>query len=994
MHVAFERPTKDQARALVAELVSRYAVGAADAERPGSDYVESQVRVDFLDAFLRAFGWDVANEDGKVHSRRDVVVEKSTDLGDDDEGVGRPDYTLRHDTRPKHILEAKKPSVRLTQPKPARQARTYGWSLSLPVAVVSNFSETVFYDARVEPNSNDDVSVAEMPDGRFAYTEYLDRFDRLWDLLSYESVETDRYKEVFDYEEPPRGQSGFDQAFLAQLRGWRAALAADIATHNPALAAEEIGRRTQRLLNALVFLRVCEDRNIERYQDLLDAARTDQLVQRFRVADSVYNAGLFSILDETAVAPETLRSIVGSLYWPNSKYAFGLIQPEILASIYEQFLGERIEVGPGRSVALVRKPEFTHTGGVVPTPDFIVQALLRETLEPQIATADPNDIQILTVLDMACGSGVFLVGAFAMLLARYEQLLGPLTLHDRADIARRHLFGVDIDPEAVEVTRLSILLSALGDDEIDVTHKRSVLPDLAGNIVVGNSVVDLGFDARFPDAARDPVRRVQVKPFDWAETFPHILTPADDPAAGFDVIVGNPPYQRIQTLARYFPDQLAFLQDPHSGFTSSIAFNFDVYMVFIERGLQLLKQSTGRLGLIVPNRIMNAPPGADLRGSLSKRVERIVDFGTCQVFPGRTTYTCLLIVGNGDGEDVPITTVNDLASWRAGTPAHLQQKPRADLGRDPWTHSDDEALVRSIYERCPRVIADIAEVFVGVQTSADDIYLVQPTPESTADTVVFVDVSGQRREVERTLTRPAIRDRTLIPYDCDPVPDAVALFPYEIDRTGRRPRAVVLDDGALTSGYPKAADYFAAHEVRLKDRSISPDPGDNYWAYGRSQSLTKLEAPKIIVRVLSLEPQYALDTQGLVVPGGGDGGPYYLLRPTDAWQHPIEVLIALLSHPIIDAIVATEGRHYRGGYFVHRKAFLVKLPVPDFPSAAADRITDLVQEMHGHIRTLRGETDSEIIGTTRARIAWLRSEVEDLVSAALGLSVESQNDAI
>ena len=992
--MAFERPTKSQARALVAELVSRYAAGAADAERPGSDYVESQVRVDYLDAFLRAFGWDVANEAGKVHSRRDVVVEKSTDLGDDYEGVGRPDYTLRYDTRPKHVVEAKKPSVRLTQPKPARQARTYGWSLALPVAVISNFSETVFYDARVEPKVDDGVSVAEMPDGRFTYTEYLNRFDRLWDLLSYESAETGRYEEIYEYEEPPRGQSGFDQAFLAQLRGWRAIVATDIAIHNSDLAAEEIGRRTQRLLNALVFLRVCEDRNIERYQDLLNAARTDQLVQRFRIADSVYNAGLFSVLDDTAVAPETLRSIVSSLYWPNSKYAFGLIQPEILASVYEQFLGERVEIGPDGGVALVRKPEITHTGGVVPTPDFIVQALLSETLEPQIVTADLNDIQALTVLDMACGSGVFLVGAFAMLLARYEQVLGPLTVHNRADIARRHLYGVDIDPEAVEVTRLSILLAVLGDDEIELTHERSVLPELAGNIVVGNSVVDQGFDARFPDAASDPARRVQVKPFDWAETFPHILTPSDDPGTGFDIIVGNPPYQRIQTLARYLPDQLAFLQDPHSGFTSSVAFNFDVYMVFIERGLQLLKRNSGRLGLIVPNRIMKAPPGADLRESLGKRIEHIVDFGTCQVFAGRTTYTCLLIVGNGNGEDVPVTMVDDLASWRAGAPGHVQQKARADLGRNPWTYSDDEAMFRGVYERCPRVIADVAEVFVGVQTSADDVYLIQPTTESTADTVVFVDVDGQRREIERSLTRPAIRDRTLVPYDRDPVPDAVALFPYEIDRTGRRPKAVVLDHATLTSSYPKAADYFAVHEARLKARSVTPDPVDKYWAYGRSQSLTKLDAPKIIVRVLSLEPQYALDTQGLVVPGGGDGGPYYLLRPSDAWQHPVEVLIALLSHPIIDAIVATEGRHYRGGYFVHRKAFLVKLPVPDFSAANADRITDLVREMHGHIQALRGETDSEIVGTTRARIAWLRSEVEDLVSTALGLTLENQDDAI
>jgi hypothetical protein len=292
------------------------------------------------------------------------------------------------------------------------------------------------------------------------------------------------------------------------------------------------------------------------------------------------------------------------------------------------------------------------------------------------------------------------------------------------------------------------------------------------------------------------------------------------------------------------------------------------------------------------------------------------------------------------------------------------------------------------------VIDDVAKVFVGVQTSADDIFLVQPAPESTDEIVVFVDANGQRREIERSITQPAIRDRTLVPYDCNPVPDAVAIFPYEINSSGRRPAAVVLNSADIFRDYPKTAEYLAAFEDRLKGRSVTPDPGESYWAYGRSQSLTKLDPPKIIVRVLSLEPQYALDTRGLVVPGGGDGGPYYLLRPTVDWEHSVEVLIALLSHPVIDSIVATEGRHYRGGYFVHRKAYLVGLPVPTISAADGLRITELVREMHGHVQALRDQQDSEIVGTTRARMAWLRTEIEDILSRSLGLDPDYNDGSV
>ncbi|HBF3136013.1 TPA: hypothetical protein KKQ22_004693, partial [Shigella sonnei] len=136
------------------------------------------------------------------------------------------------------------------------------------------------------------------------------------------------------------------------------------------------------------------------------------------------------------------------------------------------------------------------------------------------------------------------------------------------------------------------------------------------------------------------------------------------------------------------------------------------------------------------------------------------------------------------------------------------------------------------------------------------------------------------------------------------------------------------------------------HRNKLQNlRNVSPNPGDAYWAYGRSQSLGKLTDPKLIARVLSLTPQYALDTDGFVVPGGGDGGPYYLLRPQAGCEYSIDVIQAIVSHPAVDLFVAVNGKKYRGSYASHRKAFLTNVPVPPLSKDQQASIAERVQEL-------------------------------------------------
>lgn len=983
----FVRLTKSEARAAMAALVEDYQRHAADLEASNSPYTELEARSEYIDRFLRVLGWDVGNENSQPQVLRDVVMER--ELSESDVG-GRPDYRLRVGGRDRLPVEAKKPSVRLsTAAAPARQTRSYGWSLSLPAAVLTNVAQTVVFDTTVAPIDGDGPDVAVVPGCRFVVEEYVTRFDELWTRLSYESVTSPTYYDLYSYTAPPRGTSPFDHAFLAQFKRWRLLLARDIAAQNTTLPATEVGRRTQRLLNALLFLRVCEDRNIGQYEALLKSAQDDELLDTFRAADRAFNAGLFDVLASTTLTSSALLAVVREMYWPRSQFAFGVLRPDILAAVYEQYLADRVEVDDGRKAVLTPKPELTHAGGVVPTPAWVVSELVAAGLDPQLTTGQPIPGN-LRVLDLSMGSGPFLIEALERLVEAEERAGRAIGLTERANLVKNHLYGVDIDGAAVEVAKLSLLLAVLGDEVIDTARARNLLPDLEGNLLVGNSLIESNFDSVIPTTASIPERRAAVAPLDLSRAFAGVME-----AGGFSLIVGNPPYVRIQVLAEFMPDQLAYFQDGRSHFESAQSHNFDVYQLFVERAFQFLSDD-GYLAYILPNRFTNLLPATTMRRLLGTRLSRMVHFGDQQVFDGRQTYTALVIAGPVSPDPPEFEIVSDLDAWRNSRASSVVQIARADLSGETWPIAD-EARTKVFGKMEKAGIAKLGDpgwvkFFVGVQTSADDVFFVKPDPNRSDNVIArFTDAKGAAREVERAILRPAVRDRRLEPYGRDPVPDAFAIFPYDVQppAEGRtRGTATVYDEATMRTLYPRALDYLTAHRATLQGRAVSPNPGPNFWAYGRSQSLTKLDDPKLVVRVLSLAPQYVLDTEGLVTPGGGDGGPYYLARPADACPYSIHVVQAILSHPAVDAFVASRGRLYRGSYVVHRKAFMEAVPVPDLTDAAQYEIDAAVTEMQSIVVQRRTQQDAAILTSLTGRFQVLRTRVNHVIGVAYGLTSE------
>ncbi|ASW10868.1 Eco57I restriction-modification methylase domain-containing protein [Rhizobium sp. 11515TR] len=1003
---------KAAARIRVGELVQSFRRNETDYLR--AVYNETQARTDFITPLLAAFGWDVHNAAGQPLGLREVIEEATVEVGEEKLSK-KPDYELRLARQRKLFVEAKKPSVHIERSRDAAfQTRRYGYSASLPIAILTSFHQLAVYDCQPKPDLADEAHVARILLVR--YDEFEDRFDELWPVLSRDAVYSGDFDRRFSVDVTRHGADQFDDFFLRQVRSWRERLARDIHQNTPGLSPAELTYAVQLFLSRIVFLRICEDRDIERYENLRGLAAGggsfDALVAELRRADAFYDSGLFRLIDDARLGvrinDDVLSGIINELYYPQSPYTFAVVETEVLGEIYEQFLGEIITVDAGGAVEIVSKPEVRESGGVVPTPRYIVDAIVQRTLAPHVAGKSPADLESFTVADICCGSGIFLLSVFEFLTEHcltwyqannraahvgrtiYEAGTGlwRLTFEEKRRILLAHIRGVDIDANAVEVARFSLLLKLIEDESAaglrDYVNRTgsAALPELEATLRAGNSLVS---EAEWT-AARGalPARLLEkVNPFSWEDEFP-----AEHARGGFDVIVGNPPYIRIQNMQAYSPEEAAFYQSAASPYTTARQDNFDKYALFIERSLSLVRPD-GRLGFIIPHKFMTIQAGRALRHLVTAGhvLEEIVHFGVQQVF-GRhvANYTCLLILDRQGSPDVTVERVQTLEPWRYGTAGARNLLPAAELTDDPWQFANDDtrALFMRVRAACGRELKDAAEIFVGVQTSKDPIYIFRAVAETA--TTVTLRWNGRDWPIERGILRPCLHDARLYPYTRAEA-NAWMIFPYEIVLSPRGSSARLFQPAEMAQRFPVCLEYLTARRTELERRNIVGGSAADrqFYQFGRSQSLTKFDSPKIILPILSLEARYAYDENNIMMTGGGNG-PYYLIRPIEGAAESNFFLLAVLHHPLSEAMVRTHTSSFRGGYYSHGKQFIEHLPIPAATSQQRADIEALVRQLIDANDAAQAARTPHQKTLRERNVAALRERIEAKVSILFNLS--------
>lgn len=995
---------KEGARARVVNLVETFRQNEADYLSEG--YNETQARTDFISPLLNALGWDVYNIQRQPLRLREVIEEATVEVGEERLSK-RPDYELRLARQRKLFVEAKKPSIRIGHDRAsAFQVRRYGYSGSLPVSVLTNFHQLAVYDCTPVPAETDEAHVARL--WLLNYDQFLEHFDDLWEVMARESIYSGEFDRKFGVDVTRRGAEQFDDLFLRQVRDWRERLAVDIHTNCPGLSSQQLTYAVQLFLCRIVFLRICEDREIEKYENLRnlnEGATFDALMAELRRADAFYDSGIFRLLDDeplgVRINDQTLQGIISELYYPQSPYTFSVVETEVLGQIYEQFLGEVIDLSNGE-LEIITKPEVREGGGVVPTPQYIVDSIVERTLIPSVRDKTPSDMEDFSLADICCGSGTFLLSAYETLmehhLASYQndedvshvgrtiyEAAGhqwKLTFQEKRRILLEHIRGVDIDSNAVEVTRFSLLLKLIEDETVESlqdylqTFGEPALPALEAVIRSGNSLVSYDeWTAAFGDLPATLIPN--VNPLTWADEFPEEMA-----REGFDVIIGNPPYVRIQNMATYSPEEVAFYQNPGSPYTTGHQDNFDKYALFVERALTLLRPS-GRLGFIVPHKFMTIRSGRTLRGLIAQGqlLEEIVHFGAKQVFgAGTSNYTSILVFDRRGRQHVNLEQVGALEEWRYGNSDPFIEIPAEEFGEDAWQFVDEETrtLFARIREEYPRRLGDLAEIFVGVQTSADSIYIFEPVAED-AETVTL-HWNDRDWPIERDILRPCLLDVSLEPYS-HPEPNTWMIYPYELVPGRRGSRARLIQPEEMANDFPVCWEYLNARRQELEQRNITGGRAEErqWYQFGRSQSLTKFDGPKIILPILSLEARYSFDDSNIMVTGGGNG-PYYMVRPGPESPVSNYYLLAVLHHPISEAMVRTNTSVFRGGYYSHGKQFIQDIPIPVPAEDEAGIVEGLVADLINALDAVKapGTPQEHLLGTRRAN--HLKCLIENRVS--------------
>ncbi|WP_320006626.1 Eco57I restriction-modification methylase domain-containing protein [Maridesulfovibrio sp.] len=895
-----------------------------------SKYNETQLRTDFLDQFFALLGWDIVNSSGKPTNEREVLVEEA--LNSSGENTKRPDYTFRLFSKRKFFVEAKKPNVNIAvSSESAKQVRRYGFTAKLKISVLSNFEYTAIYDTSNPVKDDDDSTKSRVK--LYHYTELVDKFEEIKLLIGRESVYSGQFDEEWSEIELKISKFSIDDLFLKQINSWRILLANDFVKIKKDLDDTSLNDLTQSYINSIVFLRVCEDRDLERYEDLYHFAEKKsckELICKLQEADKKYNSGLFAlehIQDLINNSNSAVWQIISDLYYPQSTYSFSVFSSDILGNIYEVFLSERVHITDSKNIKLLPKAEHVERD-VVTTPSHIIKSIIKNTLVKYCKEKTAKEIFDLKIADIACGSGAFIIEAFQVV---QDLLIDYYLLHDHSKVEQistytyklkfsvkkevlcKCIYGVDKDYNAVSACSFGLLLKLIeGESKETIGMVTPILPNLDKNILFGNSLIDQQDNIKDEDL-------FSVNPFDINNY-------------QFDVVIGNPPYMATEHMKQITPKEYSIYKKKYK----SAFKQFDKYFLFVERSMQILKDG-GCLGYILPSKFMKVGAGQKLRKLLTdnKYLCGVISFGSNQIFKSKTTYTCLLFLKKSSQHEFSFCEVTDLKAWftddKKNYPANKYKMDQ--LSSDTWILEKETNLILDRIQQRSATLAEVVgkkNIANGIQTSANPYYIHKMI--KSKDGFVYFQYNGMEYKVEEELTRPYYEtDRSghdnFYTYK-NVEPNSFVIYPYQ--KRAEKIKLVSFDK--LKSNFPCLFEFLHIVKDYLDNnkRSIKPTPTtkEEWYRYGRSQALENCDvARKIIVGILSNGHKYSIDTNRTFVSSGGTAG-YNIINVPEETQYSIFYIQAVLSSKYVEWFASIFGEIFRGGFVARGTKIQERMPVP------------------------------------------------------------------
>ena len=735
-------------------------------------------------------------------------------------------------------------------------------------------------------------------------------------------------------------------------------LFANITAQNPQFVPLELFKKTQKLLDRFLFIFFAEDRlllppnsireilnqwdllnEMDQYVPLYDRFKkyfgymnTGYVGKKYEIF--AYNGGLFApdeILDNIVIDDQLLYDSCKGL----SNYDFeSEVDVNILGHIFEHSLGE-IEAAERELTALPDAEIAPHLkqiskrkkDGVFYTPRYITKYIVENTVgtlcsqkKVELSIVDDdfapqkrkaNTKQLLrkletyrqwllqiTICDPACGSGAFLNQALEFLIAEHQsidiltsKLFGaPMVLSDiESAILENNLYGVDINNEATEIAKLSLWLRT--------ARKGRKLNSLSNHIKCGNSLID-----EFKIAGD--------KAFHWKKEFPEVFQ-----KGGFDVVIGNPPYLRVQGLRESFAEESIFYEKKYKTATG----RFDIYILFIEQAFSLINKQ-GIVSFILPHKFMVSDFGEGVRKFLLEEnaVKSIVSFGADMVFSDASTYTCIL---NLSKENQTIfyqeIKIEDLSFDRV-----FKEIQYSLLSKEKWNMQNKEgaSLFRKLNDQPYKAKDIFSNISQGIVSVGDEIFILRGNFKGELF-IGFSEKINARVEIESSLMKPLLKGEDIKKYS-SLLESHYVIYPH-YEENGR---TYPYEEEVFKQKFPLAYSYFLLFKDELIEKKIRYKTNPRCWySLHRSREMSLFQNEKIITPEISLGTNMTLDSIGLY-----HNTKCYSLVKKDNLDLDNRFLLSILNSKLLWFFLNATGYVLRGGYFTFKTKYLEAFPIPDY----------------------------------------------------------------
>lgn len=838
----------------------------------------------------------------------------------------------------------KKQSGRIGKLTPVEQAFQYLNKFDgCKWAIVSNFREIRIYSKLRGQGFYEKFDIVNLNEEN--------EFKRFYYILNKHNLIDDGQKSVIDHlvEDTTAQEENITKKFYEHYKEIRLKVLNHLFEHNPNINRLVLVEKTQKFLDRLIFTMVCEDSSTLLPAHLVKNTY-DRAFQSFALSDSdqrvwtefkglfqaidkgnkrvnppinAYNGGLFKadeILDNLIIKDDVWVEIIKL-----TQYDFESdLNVNVLGHIFEQSISDLEEIKAsveGESVD--KKKSLRKKQGIFYTPEYITKYIVENTVGKYLEE-NPDKLESIKILDPACGSGAFLNQAHSFLLSQYKirdeekqlelQRQGKATglfdlkwVENDKSILLNNLFGVDLSPESVEITKLALWLKTAKATE--------PLQNLDNNIKCGNSLID------DPEVAGN-------RAFNWNNEYKETMD-----EGGFDVIIGNPPYIRVQRFVNSVSEEI-FYNEKYESSTGK----YDAYVLFMEQAYKLLNYK-GIAGFILPHKFLNTDYGRGIRKFLSEKkcLYKIIDFGTNQVFGDATTYTCVVLITKSQNDNLKfiITEPENLPSISGFTEGSIAYDK---LNFNSWNLLDSKK--QDILEKISHgksVLGDlVGGIYQGIVTTGDDIFIL--SGEIVGNYFVgYSKAIQQEIRIESGIIHPVAKGKDIRRYQ-KIQSRLFVIYPHVVHEG----KTVPIDESKFKTNWPLAYNYLSQFKDELIKRKISYKTNPECWySLHRARDFNLFTNDKIITPQLQNYPNFTLDDSKTITDAGG-----YIIPVSKNQNYSAQVLLAILNSRLMWFFIKMTSNAFNSGYYYFKTKYLEPFPLAEITKLESFEVENHVKKVY------------------------------------------------